>query len=256
MKKTILITGATSGIGKSCAVIFAKAGHRLILCGRRLGRLSDIRTQLYAQYHADVHIMDLDVRDREAVEKSIAGLPHQWCDIDILINNAGLALGLSGIGEGDPDEWDQMIDTNVKGLLYMSRAVIPGMKERKSGHVINIGSIAGRETYPKGNVYCATKHAVASITKGMRIDLVGTGIRVSQVSPGATETEFSLVRFSGDQRKADEVYQGFTPLKPDDIADVIAYIASLPPHVNVDDLLLMPTHQAAAGVIYREPSQK
>lgn len=252
--KTILITGATSGIGKSCADIFAKAGHRLILCGRRLERLRHIKTQLYEQYNTDVHIMELDVRDRGAVESSLDGLPAAWCDIDILINNAGLALGLSDIGEGDPDEWDQMIDTNVKGLLYVSRAVIPGMKKRKSGHIINIGSIAGRETYSKGNVYCATKHAVASITKGMRIDLVGSGIRVSQVSPGATETAFSLVRFNGDQTRADEVYKGFTPLTPDDIAGVISFIAGLPPHVNVDDLLLMPTNQAAAGIIYREQS--
>jgi 3-hydroxy acid dehydrogenase / malonic semialdehyde reductase len=251
-KKTIFITGATSGIGKSCAYSFAAAGHRLILCGRRSDRLKEIREDLSGLYQSDVLPIELDVRNRSAVEQKVGTLPEGWQKIDILINNAGLALGLSEIGEGDVNEWDQMIDTNIKGLLYVSRAVIPGMMERKSGHIINIGSVAGRETYSKGNVYCATKHAVASITKGMRIDLLPYGIKVSQVSPGAAETEFSLVRFQGDQAKAAEVYKGFKPLTADDIAAAVMFVACLPDHVNVDDMLLMPKNQAGVGLIHRE----
>jgi len=250
--KVTFITGATSGIGRSCAFLFAEAGHRLILCGRRGKRLQAIKDQLEGAYGAAILTMVLDVRDRASVEKAVKSLPDDWKNIDILINNAGLALGLSEIWEGDQDEWDRMIDTNVKGLLYVSRAVLAGMTERKSGHVVNIGSIAGRETYYRGNVYCATKSAVDAISKGMRIDLAGYGIKVSQVSPGATETEFSLVRFQGDGVRAKSVYEGFTPLSPDDVAAAVFFVTTLPPHVNVDDLLLMPTSQAGATIIHRQ----
>lgn len=250
--KTAFITGVTSGIGKSCAWAFAGAGYRLILTGRRKDLLSGIKTQLKNEYHVQVLAIAMDVRDRQAVEVAVSGLPDDWKNIDILVNNAGLALGLTDIGDGDPDQWDQMIDTNIKGLLYVSRCIIPGMISRRSGHIINIGSIAGRETYPKGNVYCATKSAVDAISKGMRIDLLSHGIKVSQVSPGATETEFSLVRFQGDAQRAKKVYSGFTPLSPDDVASAVLFVASLPPHANVDDLLIMPTKQANATMFNRQ----
>lgn len=251
MKQTVCITGATSGIGLACAHVFAKNGYRLIVCGRRADRLLSIKKQLEQENDAEVYTIQLDVRERDAVSQSFHLLPPNWQAIDILINNAGLALGLDFIDDGDIDHWDQMIDTNIKGLLYVSRAIIPGMRERKKGHIINIGSIAGRETYPKGNVYCATKHAVDAISKGMRIDLVSHGIKVSQVSPGAVNTEFSQVRFDGDQERAKAVYKGFTPLHGEDVAGVVFYVASLPPHVNIDDVLVMPVSQASATTIHR-----
>jgi 3-hydroxy acid dehydrogenase / malonic semialdehyde reductase len=252
MTKTIMITGATSGIGESCARLLAGDEHRLLLSGRRLDRLERLQDEILKAGAAGTHSLCLDIRDRSAVHAGIAGLPDNWKQIDVLINNAGLALGLSGIGEGDPLEWDQMLDTNVKGLLYVSRAVIPGMMERKHGQIINIGSIAGRETYPNGNVYCATKHAVSAITSGMRLDLLQYGIRVSQISPGAVETEFSLVRFHGDAARAKNVYRGFKPLSAEDVARAVKFAIDLPPHVNVDDLLLMPSAQASATAIRRE----
>ncbi len=244
--KTIFITGATSGIGYACAERFAQAGHQLILAGRREERLQELRTKLENDYKIATHVLKLDVTKKEDVYQAVNKLPFHWKSIDILINNAGLALGLSGIDEGSDSDWDQMIDTNLKGLLYVSKAVIPLMKEKGGGHIINIGSIAGVETYPKGNVYCATKHAVSALTKGMRMDLLPYGIKVSLVSPGATETEFSVVRFHGDQERAQNVYTGYQPLTGHDVAEVIFFVATLPKHVNVNDLLVMPTAQASA----------
>ncbi len=255
-KKIACITGATSGIGKSCAFAFAGAGFHLILTGRRRELLNSIKRQLEDDYSVQVLTMVMDVRDRQAVESALSGLEDDWKHIDVLVNNAGLALGLTDIGDGDPGQWDQMIDTNIKGLLYVSRCIIPGMINRQSGHIINIGSIAGREAYPKGNVYCATKSAVDALSRGMRMDLLPHGIKVSQVSPGATETEFSLVRFQGDEKRAKNVYSGFTPLEPDDIAQAVLFVASLPSHANVDDLLIMPTRQANATMIYRQEQRQ
>jgi NADP-dependent 3-hydroxy acid dehydrogenase YdfG len=251
MKKTILITGATSGIGEATARLFAAKGQRLILTGRRGERLGPLKEALEKHPGCKVHALEMDVRDRQRVEQAIRKLPEDWKEIDVLVNNAGLALGLSGIDEGQPEHWEQMIDTNIKGLLWVSRAVMPGMKFRRRGHIINIGSIAGRETYPNGNVYCATKHAVASLTRAMRMDLLPFGIKVSQVSPGAVETEFSLVRFQGDRERASQVYKGFEPLRGEDVAHAVGFVADLPAHVNVDDLLIMPTAQASAGLIHR-----
>lgn len=244
--KTVFITGATSGIGYACAEKFAQAGHQLILSGRRENRLLELREKLEKEHKIATLVLKLDVTKKDDVYLAIRKMPYHWKGIDILINNAGLALGFSGIDEGSDDDWEQMIDTNMKGLLYLSKAVIPIMKERGSGHIINVGSIAGVETYPKGNVYCATKHAVSALTKGMRMDLLPYGIKVSQVSPGATETEFSVVRFHGDAEKAQNVYKGYKPLTGSDVAEVIFFVATLPKHVNVNDLLVMPTAQASA----------
>lgn len=252
MSKTVLITGATSGIGKACAEIFAKNNYNLIITGRRKERLDSFRDDLQQQFGIKVLTLNFDVRQREEVEKSLGALSGAWKDIDILINNAGLAVGLNTIQEGEIEDWERMIDTNIKGLLYVTRSIAPGMVARKSGHIINIGSIAGKETYPFGNVYCATKHAVDSLTKAMRIDMVKDGIKVTQIAPGAVETEFSNVRFKGDDAKADAVYQGFEPLHPEDIADAVYYCATLPAHVNINDLLIMPTAQANATTIIRE----
>ncbi|TVR38820.1 MAG: SDR family NAD(P)-dependent oxidoreductase [Bacteroidia bacterium] len=246
MSKTILITGASSGIGAACAEKFAAAGHQLILCSRRKDRLDTFSKRIEKEHKIAVLPVEMDVRDKDSVLKKMKKLPFHWKTIDVLINNAGLALGLSGIDEGSTDDWEQMIDTNLKGLLYVSNAVIPLMKKQGYGHIINIGSIAGVETYPRGNVYCATKHAVTSLTKGMRMDLLPFGIKVSLVSPGATETEFSVVRFHGDTAKAKNVYKGYRPLTGEDVAEVIFFVAGLPDHVNVNDLLLMPTAQASA----------
>ncbi|MFO7978763.1 MAG: SDR family oxidoreductase [Bacteroidales bacterium] len=252
MKETVLITGATSGIGASCARAFAQAGYRLIISGRRKERLQQMKESLEQQHPTEVLTLQLDVRDHKQVQQAIDELPEAWSQIDILVNNAGLARGLNTIDQGLLEDWDQMIDTNVKGMLYVTRTVSPGMVARKRGHIINIGSVAGREVYPKGNVYCATKHAVNALNQGMRIDLVPHGIKVTQVSPGAVETEFSKVRFHGDEQKAKEVYKGFTPLSGDDVAGVVMFVATLPPHVNVNDILVMPTAQAAAGIIHKE----
>lgn len=252
MKRTIFITGSTSGIGEACARTFAEAGFRIIISGRRQERLDQLKAELEQQYRADVLALQMDVRVRQEVENAIQGLPKPWDQIDILVNNAGLALGLDPIHQGDIDEWDQMIDTNIKGLLYVSRAVIPGMVARGHGHIIKIGSIAGREVYTKGNVYNATKFAVDALNKAMRLDLVQHGIKVSQVSPGAVETEFSRVRFRGDSQKAKEVYKGFQPLTGEDVAKAVYFVATLPAHVNVDDLLLMPAAQASATIIHKK----
>lgn len=245
--KTALITGATSGIGKSTAIRFALNGIRLILCGRRQERLEQLQKELSVE--TEVHILSFDVRNKDEVFEKIGSLPENFRKIDILINNAGNAHGLDPIQQGNMDDWDAMLDINVKGLLYVSKAVIPGMLDRQSGHIINIGSTAGKEVYPKGNVYCASKHAVDAINQGMRIDLNGNGIRVGAVNPGLVHTEFSEVRFKGDNEKAEKVYEGFQPLKPEDIADIIHFVVTRPYHVNIADLIVLPTAQANSTIV-------
>lgn len=249
--KIVCITGASSGIGEACARAFARAGARLLLCARRLERLDALAPELRELGSPETMTFALDVRDREAVAERFATLPESWRRIDILVNNAGLSRGLDTIQEGNIQDWEEMIDTNVKGLLYVSRAVLPGMVERGSGHLINIGSIAGHEVYPKGNVYCGTKHAVGAITKGMQLDLLGTGVRASTVDPGMVETEFSQVRFHGDQERASAVYKGLTPLSGDDVADAVLYCATRPAHANVHEMILMPSAQASATMTHR-----
>ncbi|AFD05685.1 short-chain alcohol dehydrogenase [Solitalea canadensis DSM 3403] len=239
-----MITGATAGIGEACAHVFAKNNYDLILTGRREGRLMSLTNELKETYKINVLPMVFDVRELSEVKNAIDSLDEKWKAIDILVNNAGLSVGLEPIQEGSFDDWNRMIDTNVKGLLHITRLVSPLMIARKSGHIINLGSIAGKETYANGNVYCATKHAVDSLNKAMRIDLLPHNIRVSAINPGAVETEFSLVRFKGDDERAKNVYKGFEPLTAADIADTIYYVASLPPHVNINDLTIMPTAQA------------
>lgn len=248
---TVFITGASAGIGRACARAFAAAGARLLLAARRLERLTALQEELKEEFGTETHAIALDVRDAAAVRDAVESLPEEWRAIDVLVNNAGLSRGLDPVQRGDLNDWEEMIDTNVKGLLYVSRAVLPGMVERKKGHVINIGSIAGREVYPAGNVYCATKHAVRALTKGMQIDLNGTGVRVTGVDPGMVETEFSLVRFHGNEEKAEGVYRGMTPLSAADVAEAVLFCATRPPHVNVHELLLMPTDQASATVVNR-----
>ncbi|MBW8242399.1 SDR family NAD(P)-dependent oxidoreductase [Muricauda oceani] len=247
MSKTALITGATSGIGKATAELFAKQGFNLILCGRRQERLEQLQNELGRD--TAIFILNFDVRNREAVFAAIEDLPKGFSNIDILVNNAGNAHGLDPIDKGNPDDWDAMLDINVKGLLYMSKAIIPKMVERKSGHIINIGSTAGKEVYPNGNVYCASKHAVDAINQGMRIDLNAHGIRVGAVNPGLVETEFSDVRFKGDSERASNVYKGFQPLKAEDIADIILFVVTRPYHVNIADLVVMPTAQASSTIV-------
>ncbi|WP_419212993.1 SDR family oxidoreductase [Maribacter sp. X9] len=252
MKKTAFITGATSGIGKCTAILFALKGFNLVLCGRRQDRLEALKKELGKE--VQVHTLNFDVRNKEAVMEAVASLPEEFKEIDILINNAGNAHGLDPIQDGNTDDWDSMLDINVKGLLYVSKALIPQMVERKSGHIINIGSTAGKEVYPKGNVYCASKHAVDAINQGMRIDLNPYGIRVGAVNPGLVETEFSTVRFKGDEERAENVYKGFEPLKPEDIADVIHFVVTRPYHVNIADLIIMPTAQASSTILNKSES--
>ncbi len=249
MEKTVFITGATSGIGRASAEIFAQNGYRLILCGRREGRLLELKKEFDSQ--VDIHCLVFDVRNKESVFQQIGSLPEDFKKIDILINNAGNALGLGTIHEGDVEDWDAMIDINVKGLLYVSKAIIPGMVVRKSGHIINIGSVAGKEVYANGNVYCASKYAVDALSTGMRLDLNAHKIKVSEVNPGATDTEFSAVRFKGDEEKAKKVYEGFTPLTANDVAEVIYFVATRPPHVNIADSIVLCTDQASVSVINR-----
>ncbi len=248
-RKTALITGATSGIGRATAHEFAKHDINLILCGRRQERLDTIQKALEKQ--TEVHTLNFDVRDKNATFEAIQSLPDEFKNIDILINNAGNAHGLDPIQTGNLDDWDAMMDINVKGLLYVSKAVIPQMTERQSGHIINIGSSAGKEVYPKGNVYCGSKHAVLAITEGMRIDLNPYGIKVSAINPGLVETEFSQVRFKGDA-VADSVYKGYKALQPEDIADIIYFAISRPHHVNIADLLVFPTAQANSTTVKKE----
>lgn len=249
--RTVLVTGASAGIGEACARLFAEAGARLILAARRAEKLTTLATSLNETYGTEVLPLELDVRSREAVNTALSSLPREWQEIDALINNAGLSRGLAPLQRGEITDWEEMIDTNVKGLLYVSRAVIPGMVERGKGDVVNIGSIAGREVYPGGNVYCASKHAVRALTKSMQIDLNGTGVRVSSVDPGMVETEFSIVRFHGDTEKADTVYRGMTPLTGHDIAETILFCITRPAHVNIHEILVMPTDQAAATIVNR-----
>ncbi len=252
MKKTVLITGATSGIGLACAHVFAQYNYKVIITGRRQDRLAAIKTELEHSHNTEVLALCFDVRNEREVTAHLSSLPEGWSNIDVLINNAGLAAGRANVDEGSLADWEQMIDTNVKGLLYVSRMVIPIMKERQSGHIINLGSIAGKEAYQGGNVYCATKFAVDALTKTMRIDLLPYKIKVSGVHPGAVETEFSLVRFKGDKEKADAVYQGFDPLTPQDVAETIWFAASRPVHVNINDIVIMPTAQANTTHLYKE----
>lgn len=252
MKKIALITGATSGIGKAIAAKLAKEGYNIIITGRRQERLNEISNILEKQYQTKVLTRSFDVRKYQEVEKNLGNLPQEWKNIDILVNNAGLAVGLNPIHQGVVDDWERMIDTNIKGLLYVTRVISPNMVERKSGHIINIGSIAGKDVYTNGNVYCATKHAVDALTKGMKLDLLPYNIRVTQVCPGAVETEFSLVRFKGDQERADKVYEGFTPLSAYDIANAVYYAVSQPPHVDVQDILVLCAAQANGSQFHKE----
>ena len=244
--KIVFITGASAGIGQACAESFAREGARLILAARRLDKLESLALRLKSEFNAETHLIELDVREREKVNQCLDNLPPEWAEIDILINNAGLSRGLDKVQEGYWLDWEEMIDTNIKGLLWLSRGVMPGMVKRDRGHVINIGSIAGRQVYPGGNVYCATKFAVRALTQGMRIDLLGTKVRCSTVDPGMVETEFSEVRFRGDKERAAPVYQNFPPLQAVDIAETVLFCATRPPHVNIHEVLVMPQDQAAA----------
>lgn len=253
MEKYIFITGATSGFGEACAYLFAQNGWNLILTGRRNDRLEEIQNKLKTDYPIDVHILCFDVRKEEEVFKAVETLPvNVKGKIHILINNAGLAVGRGPIDEGLIDDWDRMVDTNIKGLLYVTRAVVPFLKKNKAGHIINIGSIAGKEVYPGGNVYCATKHAVDALSKAMRIDLVEYGIKVTNIAPGAADTEFSLVRFKGDETIAKSIYKGFDPLQAKDIAETIYFVSTRPAHVTINDLTIMPTAQASATVFNKD----
>ncbi|MBD1835856.1 SDR family oxidoreductase [Cyanobacteria bacterium FACHB-472] len=244
----VLITGASSGIGAACAKIFAEAGAKLILVARRQERLEELAQMLKG---TTVHLLPLDVRDRVSVESAFSSLPADWSNVDILINNAGLSRGLNKLHEGSIQDWEEMLDTNIKGLLYCTRFLVPGMVNRGRGHVVNLGSIAGHQTYPGGNVYCASKAAVKAISEGLKQDLLGTPVRVSSVDPGLVETEFSNVRFHGDTDRAKKVYQGLTPLAPEDIADVIFFCVTRPAHVNISEILLVPTDQATATLVNR-----
>jgi NADP-dependent 3-hydroxy acid dehydrogenase YdfG len=244
--KTALITGATSGIGEATAYAFAEKGFNLILTGRRLDRLEKIADSLKKKYAVEIITLAFDVRNRQETENAINSIPENFKSIDILVNNAGLAAGLSHIQDGDIDDWERMIDTNIKGLLYVTRTVAPLMIAQGKGHIVNIGSIAGREVYENGGVYCATKHAVAALSQSMRIDMLENGIKVTNVCPGATETEFSIVRFKGDEARAKKVYDGYKSLTAKDIAEIITYIVTLPEHICINDILIMPAAQANA----------
>ena len=251
MNKIVLITGATSGIGLGCARKFAENGDRLILTGRNEKRLDEIRNELEAK-GTKVIILSFDVRDAEKAKACIDSLPEEWQNIDVLVNNAGLALGLEPEYEGDLNDWSTMIDTNIKGLLTMTRLIVPGMVARNSGHIINVGSVAGDAAYAGGNVYCATKAAVKALSDGLRIDVANTAIRVTNLKPGLVETNFSNIRFHGDTDRASNVYKGITPLTGDDIADVAVYAANVPAHVQIAEVLILATHQASGSVIVRK----
>ncbi|MBA9075529.1 SDR family NAD(P)-dependent oxidoreductase [Rufibacter quisquiliarum] len=248
-QKIALVTGATSGIGRATAIILAQNGFKIIAAGRRRERLQELVETFGAE---QVFPLEFDVRDREAVQKAITGLPAQWRNIDVLVNNAGNAHGLAPIQSGDVDDWEAMLDINVKGLLYVTKEVLPVMVERKTGHIINIGSIAGKEVYANGNVYCASKFAVDALSKAMRIDLVHEGVKVSEVNPGAVETEFSEVRFKGDKERAANVYKGFEALTAQDVAELLLFMITRPKHVNLAEVTLLPAAQAAATVIHKQ----
>ncbi len=250
MRKIAFITGATSGIGKATAEIFAKNNIDLILCGRRKDRLEILKKEL--ETYTSVHTLNFDVRDKKAVFEAVDSIPEKFKNIDLLINNAGGAHGLEPINDGDTEDWDNMIDINIKGLLYVTKAISPIMVARKEGQIINIGSISAKEVYPGGNVYCATKHAVDALNKGMRMDLSKYGIRVSGIHPGLVDTEFSTIRFKGDVDRADNVYKGMNALQAEDIADLIYFVTSRPYHVNISDILILPTAQASSTQIHKE----
>ena len=250
----ILITGASSGIGAACAHAFAQAGAKLILTARRHDRLEQLADQLKQRFGTQTHLLSLDVTDREQVNSALQALPEDWAAIDVLVNNAGLSRGLDKLYEAEIQDWEEMIDTNVKGLLYVTRSLVPGMVSRGRGHVVNIGSIAGHQTYVGGSVYCATKAAVKSLSEGLKLDLLGTPVRVTSVDPGMVETEFSQVRFRGDGDRASSVYEGVTPLTPEDIAEIILFCVTRPAHVNISDLIVLATDQASATMVHRRNS--
>lgn len=251
--KIVFISGASSGIGKACAELFARSGAKLILCARSVEKIQEIGNELKAQYQTDTLALQLDVQDKNAVDEIVDALPLEWKKIDILVNNAGLARGLDKLHQGDIADWEAMIDTNVKGLLYLTRKIVPQMLEHQlNGHVINIGSTAGIHAYPGGAVYCATKSAVKFISDGLRMDVVDTPIRVTNIQPGMVETNFSVIRFHGDQQKADNVYEGIKVLTAEDIADIVVYTASAPTHVQICEVTVTPTHQATGGIVHKE----
>lgn len=252
MNKIALITGATSGIGKATAMQLAEQNYDLIITGRRKERLESFVSELSSKFNCKLISLNFDIRNKSEVDSAIDGLSDEWKNIDVLINNAGLAAGADPIQDGLVDDWERMIDTNIKGLLYISKKVMPLMIARRKGHIVNIGSVAGKQVYANGNVYCGTKHAVDAITQGMRVDLLRHGIRVTQIAPGAVETEFSIVRFHGAKEKADKVYEGYTPLFADDIANAIVFALSRPAHVNINDMLIMPTAQASPYYLDRK----
>lgn len=249
--KIVLITGASSGIGHATAIAFAREGARILLCARRLDRLEEIQQTLIASGRRSVHIFKLDVQHRAEVDTAITHLPDEWRDIDLLVNNAGLSRGLAKVYEDDPQNWEEMIDTNVKGLLYVTRAVVPGMVARGRGHIINLGSTAGHLTYANGAVYCASKAAEKAISEGLKLDLMGTPVRVTSIDPGMVETDFSAVRFHGNQEKAAKVYENITPLQPEDVADTILWAATRPAHVNIHSVLMTSIDQANSMVLNR-----
>lgn len=250
--KIVLITGASSGIGEACAKRFAQGGYKVIINSRTASKLNTLKQELEEKYNAQVFSLPFDVRDREAAKKALASLPNSWQEIDILVNNAGLVIGVDKEHEGSLDEWDIVIDTNIKSLLAMTRLVVPGMVERGRGHIINMGSIAGDAAYPGGSVYCATKAAVKALTDGLRMDLVHTPLRITNIKPGMVETNFSVIRFRGDREKADNVYKGIKPLTGEDIADTVFYAASAPEHVQIAEVLILPVHQASGTIVHRE----
>ena len=249
--KIAFITGASAGIGAACAEVLAREGYRLLLAARRLERIEELAARLRAEYGTESHLLTLDVREADTVFSTLDNLPAEWKEIDVLVNNAGLSQGLDPIQEGNIGDWDRMIDTNIKGLLYVTRAVTPGMAARKRGHIINLGSIAGKQAYPNGNVYCATKFAVDALSQGMRIDLLDKGIKVTAIHPGMVETEFSEVRFKGDKARAAAVYENLEPLVAEDIAEAVWFAVSRPKHVNINDMIIMPTAQANATTVVR-----
>lgn len=255
MKKIALITGATSGLGKAIALRLAKEGYDVIITGRRKEKLEELEKEIEVKYESRVYSLCFDIRVYDQVETAIASLPQDWQHIDVLVNNAGLAVGLDPIQQGVVEDWERMIDTNIKGLLYMTRVVSPGMVARRSGHIINMGSIAGKAVYPNGGVYCATKYAVNALSQGMRMDMLPYGIRVTQICPGAVETEFSLVRFKGNQGKADSVYTGYESLVADDIANAVYYAVTQPAHVDIQDMLVMPTAQATGNMFHKQEAK-
>ncbi len=254
--KVVLITGASSGIGAACVEAFAAVGARVACCARRLEPMQALAARLREGHGAEVHPFALDVRDREAVEASLATLPASHSEVEILVNNAGLSRGLEPLYRGEPTDWEEMLDTNVKGLLWVTRALLPGMVARGRGQIVNLGSIAGHEVYPGGNVYCASKHAVDALTRSLRLDLLGTGVRVSTVDPGLVDTGFSTVRFHGDRSRADATYRGMEPLRAPDVAEAVLWVTSRPPHVNAAEVLILPSAQASATAVHRDPSPR